>query len=133
MAVDDFEPTDLDELVEAIKAADPTHELIRSVSLNPDEVKLPGVWIRFDGLDDNLLGGVTVNLTLHLIVANAGGFARVLAGLAQLRNLVKPVVVGYGGPNGRTTRTSVILPGNTSTPMPALAMPLDLLTSQPEE
>lgn len=132
MAIDDFNPADIDELVADLLATDPDNDVIRSVSLNPDEINLPGIWIRFDGLDDNLLAGVTVKLTLHLIVGNAGGFKRVLAQLAAMRNLVKPAVVRYGGPNGPTTRTSVILPGNT-TPMPALAMPLDLLTNQPEE
>lgn len=132
MAVDDFNPADLDELVAAIKAADPTGEAIRSASLNPDEVQLPGVWVRFDGLAYDQLAGLTVRVTLHLIVGNAGGFSRVLGKLAALHNLVKPVVAGYGGPTGPTTRTSVILPTNTQ-PMPALAVPLDLLTSQPEE
>lgn len=131
MAVDDFNPADLDELVAALKAADPSAEVIRSVSFNPDEVNVPGIWIRFDGLDDDLLAGCTVKLTLHLIVANAGGFARVLAALAGMRNLVKPVVAGYGGPSGTTTRTSVLLSG-TAAPLPALAVPLDLLTSQEE-
>lgn len=130
MAVDDFNPADIDELVADLLAADPDHDTLRSVSLNPDEVNLPGVWVRFDGLDDNLLAGVTVKLTLHLIVGNSGGFSRVLDQLAAMRNLIKPVLVRYGGPNGPTVRTSVILPANT-TPMPALAMPLDLLTNQP--
>lgn len=132
MAVDDFNPEDIAELIAAVQATDPTKELIRTVSMDPDKVRLPGVWVRFDGLDDNVLAGVTVKLTLHLIVQNAGGFTRVLAELAQLRNLVKPAVAGYGGPNGPTTRTSVILAANAQ-PMPALAIPLDLLTSQPEE
>lgn len=132
MAVDDFNPADIDTLVAAIAAADATHETIRTVSLNPDEVQLPGVWVRFDGLEENVLAGLTVKLTLHLIVANAGGFSRVLAGLADLRNLVKPVLTTFGGPSGPTARTSVLLPGNTA-PMPALAVPLDLLTTQPEE
>lgn len=131
MAVDDFNPDDLDELVDALKGADPSGEIIRSVSIDPDELQLPGVWVRFDGLTDNLLAGVTVNLTLFLIVPNAGGIKRVLAALAGLRNTVLPVVRTYGGPNGPTTRSSVLLPGTTPTPMPALAVPLDLLTSQP--
>jgi hypothetical protein len=131
VAVDDFNPADIDELLAAVKAADPTGELIRTVSLNPDEVQLPGVWVRFDGLDDNLLAGLTVKLTLHLIVPNAGGFSRVLGKLAELRNIVKPVIAVYGGPNGPTSRTSVILSTNTQ-PMPALAIPLDLLTTQEE-
>ena len=129
MAVDDFNPADLDELVDALGALDPV--VVRSVSLNPDEVNLPGIWIRFDGLNDNVLAGLTVRLTLHLIVGNGGGFARVLAALADMRNLVKPVVAGYGGPTGPTARTSVILSAGTQ-PMPALAIPLDLLTSQEE-
>jgi hypothetical protein len=132
VAVDDFNPADLDELTAAIKGADPTGELIRSASLNPDEVQVPGVWVRFDGLAYDVLAGLTVKLTLHLIVPNAGGFARVLGKLAELHNLVKPVVAGYGGPSGNTTRTGVLLPGNSSNPMPALAIPLDLLTDQEE-
>lgn len=132
MAADDLNPADIAEVVAAIRAADPGADVIRSVSTDPAEVQLPGVWIRFDGLEENILAGLTVKLTLHLIVANAGGFARVLAGLAELRNLVKPVLTTYGGPNGPTTRTAVILPSSTQ-PMPALAVPLDLLTTQPEE
>lgn len=132
MAVDDFNPADLDELAAALKATDPAGDVLRSVSLNPDEVQLPGIWIRFDGLGAGTLGGLVVRTTLHLIVPNAGGVGRVLAALAQLRNLVQPAVAGYGGPSGDVTRTSVLLAANTS-PMPALAVPLDLLTSQPEE
>lgn len=132
MAVDDFNPQDITDLAAAIKAAAP--ELIRSASVNPDEVQVPGVWIRFDGIEDTTLGGgLTLNLTLHLIVPNAGGFARVLAQLAELRNAVKPVVAGFGGPSGPTTRTGVILPANSTTPLPALAVPLALLTEQNEE
>lgn len=130
MAADDFNPADVDELVAAIRAADPDADVIRSVSINPTEVQLPGVWVRFDGLEEDVLAGLTVKLTVHVIVPNAGGFARVLAGLAQLRNLVKPVLTTYGGPTGPTTRTGVILPSSTQ-PMPALAIPLDLLTDQP--
>lgn len=134
MAVDDFNPADLDELVDAIKAADPTHELIRSASLNPDEVQTPGVWVRFDQLEEDVLAGLTVRVTVHLIVSNAGGFARQLAGLAQLRNVVKPVLDTYGGPTGPTSRVGVILSTSAGAqPMPALAVPLELSTHQPEE
>lgn len=129
MNVDDFNPDDLDELVAAIKAANPAGDIIRSVSMNPDEVQLPGVWLRFDAVEYGNLAGLTVKLTLHLIVANAGGYARVLAALAGMLNLVKPVVAGYGGPNGPITRTAVLLSSSTQ-PTPALAVPLDLLTEQ---
>lgn len=134
MAADDFNPADLDELVAALRGADPTHELIRSVSLNPDEVQLPGVWVRFDQLEEDVLAGLTVRVTVHMIVSSAGGFARQLAGLAELRNLVKPVLATYGGPAGPTTRVGVILSTSAGAqPMPALAVPLDLSTRQPEE
>lgn len=133
MPVDDLNPADLDELATALYDADPTHELIRSATLNPDEVQLPGIWIRFDGLGAGTLAGLTVRTTLHLIVPNAGGVARVLGKLAELYNVARPVIAGYGGPSGDVLRTGVLLPSNAAQPMPALAVPLDLLTSQPEE
>lgn len=134
MAVDDFNPADLDELVEAINATDPTHELIRSASLNPDEVQLPGVWVRFDELEEDNLAGLTVRVTVHLIVPNAGGFARQLAALAELRNTVKPALDTFGGPTGPTERLGVILSNSAGAqPMPAFAVPLELSTHQPEE
>lgn len=130
MSVDDLNPADLDELVTALKAAG-TPEQIRSVSLDSDRLQLPGVWVRFDGLRENVLAGLTVRVTLHLIVPAAGGLRRQLAALAELRNVVAPVVKSYGGPSGDTTRVGVILPAGPPA-LPALAVPLDLLTSQEE-
>lgn len=131
MAVDDFNPADIDELVAELIAADPSREIVRSASLNPDEVNVPGVWVRLDSLDKGTLSGLRVRLTLHMIVSPAGGFARTLAQLAGMWNLLRPVVARYGGPTGPVTRVSVILAANAA-PMPALAVPLDLLTEQEE-
>lgn len=130
MAVDDLNPADLAELVTALKAAG-TPEQIRSVSLDPDKVQLPGIWVRFDGVRENSLAGLTVRTTVFLIVPAAGGISRQLAALAELRNVVAPVIKSYGGPNGDTTRTGVILPSGPAA-LPSLAVPLDLLTSQEE-
>jgi hypothetical protein len=128
VATDDLNVADLDELVELLKATDPAGETIRSVSLDPSEVNVPGIWVSLTGVGPHTLAGVTISLTLYLIVEDAG-FARTLGRLADLYNLVRPALPG---PPGVATRSGVVLPGST-TPMPALAVPFDMLTTNPEE
>lgn len=120
-----FDPADLDELVDAIKATDPEHDQLRSVALDPADVKLPGVWVRLDRLRPATLDGLDVGVTVFLIVPAAGGYARQLAGLAELFNLVHPALPGAGA--GDATSASVVLP-SSPTAMPALAVPVSLLT-----
>jgi hypothetical protein len=123
-----FNPDDLDALVELLKA-DQDLEVVRTVSLNPDEVQLPGVWVRLDTIGGpSTLAGLALNVTLFLIVAEAGGFARILGKLAPLYDAISAKLDAAGLAYGPATRTGVILPANVSTPMPALSIPVTVPT-----
>lgn len=115
---------DLDELAGRFKAAG-----VRSVELDPAKVNAPGVWLRVDTLDQGeLAGDVTFGITVHLIVPERG-VRRGLDELGVLYNTVAPVLAGIGGPTGQVRLVGVQLPGS-STPLPALAIPIDLDTTQ---
>lgn len=123
-----FNPADLDALVELLKNGQDL-EVVRSVSLNPDEVQLPGVWVRLDTIGGPAtLAGLALNVTLFLIVAEAGGFGRILGKLAPLYDAITANLDGASLAYGAATRTAVILPGNVSTPMPALSLPVTVPT-----
>lgn len=102
---------------------------IRSADTDPAKVQAPGVWIRFDGVELDNLAGVTILATLHL-VAPASTFTTVQTQLADLFNQVIPALAAIGEqPAGTTRPAGVVLPGST-TPLPALAVPLELLTTK---
>lgn len=115
----------LDDLVELLKDAG-----IRSVDTDESKINAPGVWIRLDTIRQTQLTGLTLGLTLFLVVGDTDK-RRALKGLQDLWNEVIPVLAAIGGPTGPTTRAGLILPGST-TPLPALAVPLDLLTINEE-
>jgi hypothetical protein len=125
MAADDVDFTNLDQLAADLAAADP--ELIRSVSVDPSEVQVPGGWLRVDGVGPHTLGAVTLRATLHLIVPE-GDVRRRLTMLAAAYNAAKPVLDDLGADVGDADSVGVILPGS-STPLPALAIPVAILTS----
>lgn len=122
MSTQDLDFGNLDELAGLLTAAG-----VRSASTNPAEITTPGVWIRFDGVSLDRLAGCTIKLTLHLIVGDAEPRI-VMPELAALFNQVRPVLNDLGGPAGDTTRVGVVLPNSTK-PLPALAVPLDLITT----
>jgi len=123
MAVDDFNPSDLDELATQLRA-------IEGVSADRDAAKVqtPGVWIRFDGLAAGTLASLGVKLTLHAVVATTGDKPRDLDKVAALYNSIKPVIAANGGPSGDITPTGLILPGSTVA-LPCLQIPLHILTT----
>lgn len=127
MATDDLNFDDLDALIALLKAADPGHELIRSVSVDPSEVNVPGIWVAVEGIGPHTFAGVTIRTTLYLIVPD-GDIRRVLTKLADMFNLVRPALPG---PHDPATRAGVVLPSST-TPLPALAVPFNLLTTNEE-
>lgn len=103
---------------------------IRSADTDPANVQAPGVWIRFDGVELDNLAGVTILATLHLIVPKST-FTTVQTQLADLFNQVVPALAAIGEqPTGTTRPTAVALPGNAANPLPALAVPLELLTTK---
>lgn len=126
MATDDVNPDDLDALVTLLKdAAAGSPQTCRTVALDPSEVTPPGVWVRVDGFGPHTLAGVAIRTTLFLIVPDTG-HKRVVGRLAALYNMIRPALPGTPAP---ATRAGVVLPGST-TPLPALALPFDLQTTQ---
>lgn len=118
----DLDFTNIDDLADMLKAAG-----VRSVTTDPGKVNTPGVFVKVEGLGDNLLAGVTIRTTLYLVVQDKD-VRRALTALADLYNLVYPVLHQLGGPNGEIRTTGLVLP-NGQTPLPSLAVPLDLLTT----
>lgn len=127
-AASDLEVADLDQLG-VLLTTDPS--ALRSFSVDPSKVQLPGIWCRVDQLDEDNLSGLTVSTTLHLIVADAD-WDRAIANLAPLFNQIKEQLRALGGITGPSRLVGVTLPGS-STPMPALAVPFDLTTTQESE
>lgn len=99
---------------------------VGSVSVDAAEVNVPGVWIRFDGVGERL-AGLTLNTTLYLMVGDQDP-RRALDALAALYNQVAVALRPIGGPAGPATRAGVVATPGTI-PLPALAVPFDLLTT----
>lgn len=104
----------------------------RSFSIDPAKVTLPGIWCRIDGLAFAQLRGLAIKTTLHLVIADTD-WDRALTNLAPLLNHVRGVIdadpdLGDIGP-GDVRLVGVPLPGST-TPLPALAVPYTLHTTQ---
>jgi len=120
---------DIDDLL-ALLTAEGTG--IRSADIDPANVTaLPGIWCRFDGASFENLAGATLNLTLHLIVPAAADRHTALVALTERFNQLAPTLRALGGPEG-FRMVAVPLP-SAPAPLPAFAIPLDLLTTQPEE
>jgi hypothetical protein len=132
MASDDLNLDDLDELVELVRGELPGQ--LVEVSLDPADLNLPGVWVAFDGITTNRLRGATLTVRLFLVAPDV---APRDAGrqLVDLFNTVKARLRTKPGPvhiSGRTTSETVILPGYEGRPLPALAIPVELATHQPD-
>lgn len=124
MAVDDFNPADLDDVVAILRAI----EGVRSADRDPAKVHTPGVWIRWDGLGPGTLGGLAVKATLWPVVPLTGDLVRDQGVLAALFNLIKPVIESLGGPAGDVTWSPLILP-DSGAPLPAMQIPVVINTS----
>lgn len=121
--------SDLEQLAQLLVRAG-----IRSASSDPAKVQTPGVWVRFDGVQlEALNGDATILTTLHLIVP-ASTFTTSQRQLSDLFNQVIDALASFGQqPSGATRPTAVALPANPANPLPALAVPLELLTEPPTE
>lgn len=131
MESDDFNVADLADLG-ALLTADPSP--LRSFSIDPAKVTaLPGIWCRVDALRQENLHGLTLGVTLHLITTE-GDWDRSLTKLAELWNSIKATLRPVDGVSSRgdSTLVGVTLPGS-QTPLPAIAIPLDLTTTQESE
>ncbi len=87
---------------------------------DPARLTPPGVLVQVTGFDRDTLAATVVACRLLLVVP-AGDYQRSLSALVVLLNRVCEVV----DPDGPTTAASLTLPGD-ATPLPALAVPLNL-------
>jgi hypothetical protein len=127
MSTTDLDFADLDELAEMLVANG-----VRSASPDPAKVIVPGVWLNPRTISLDNLAGCTIRVDLVLVVADQG-YRQSMPALAALFNEVKNALeaAGLGGPDDDTRVISVVLPGSTQA-LPALSVPLDLLTTHEE-
>jgi hypothetical protein len=119
---------DLDELTVALAGIDG----VRSASLDPADLNLPGVLVQVVGVSHDNLAGLTIKTNLLLLVADSQP-RRAAEELQDLFNAVIPVVRDtYGGPTADSVMGKWVLPGQP-TQLPGISVPLDLLTTQPQE
>ena len=121
---------DIDELVTQLSSADG----IRSVDVDPAKINLPGIWVRFDGIDLDRLDGADLRMTLALITGYTD-VRRAMATLGPLFNTVVDVLdtaLGIGPDEAGTAAGTVQMPDG-SAPKPALLIPITLATQTTEE
>jgi hypothetical protein len=130
--IDDTDLPQLTQLAEALVAA--PDNAIRSASLDPAEITVPGVWLRFTGLDYTL-EGAPLQLQLVMVVGDTDGGIRVARELAKLHNAVAEVLGQLDAPDaeaplyvniaGLPTAATAVL-SDTSTGLPALVVPITI-------
>lgn len=121
---------DLRELGQLLGTAVPAPKL-RSVTSEPTKVDTPGCWLRFDRARHDLLsGGYSLDVTAHLVVPNQETW-RAHDQLSDLFTDLQPTLerVGYAGDG--LAFVGLVLPGSSS-PLPALAVPLTLTIDSEE-
>lgn len=97
---------------------------LRVVTSDPTKVRTPGCWLRFDRARHDVLSGYSLDVTAHLVVPDQD-VPRAHKQLSELFTSLQPTLeqVGYTGDN--LAFVGLVLPGS-STPLPALAVPLTL-------
>lgn len=114
----------VDDLVAQLAA----HDAVTSASTNPEDVRVPGVWVNLnDGIVLDTLGGYTHKARLHLVVAN-NGHTRSRDALAQLLNGVLTIVE----PDGVMYPAGLVLPDSPAV-LPGLVVPLDIPAEYDQE
>lgn len=121
----DLDFADLDQLATVLTDAG-----VRSVSMDPAKVNLPGVWIELTGVDLDVLEGVTIKVNLVCLAGDTDP-RRAAGQLAGLFNKVVPAIADLGGPAGTTLPGTYVFSGSTAA-LPGLAIPLDLTTTTEE-
>lgn len=110
--------TPLEELVDVLGSVG-----VQAV-LDPAELNPPGAWIALDTVDRFTVGGrLELGCRVFLIAPDTDP-RRAFAVLADLFNRTGQVLT----PDGQTVSQGVVLPGDP-TPLPALAVPVNLYTN----
>lgn len=118
----DLNPADLAEIVDTIRLAG-----VRC-DLDPAKVNPPGVWVRALSLGTEHLAALTIRLEIVVVVPNTD-YTRAMAEISGMWNTIHPLVNALGGPTADPYFAQLILPASPAA-LPALFIPLDLLTTQ---
>lgn len=93
-------------------------------SMNPSELNLPAAWLQLDQLRGvNMDGNLRLECNLFLISPDTDPM-RAVEQLGELFDLLVPAVLT---PDGPTVTEGVVMP-DSSTPLPALRVPVYLYT-----
>lgn len=113
----DLTTAPLTEFIELLDAAEVF------TSMDPAEVNLPGAWLAVDEIrPHNVAGQLRLVCSLYLISEDKDAL-RAVEQLAELFNKARTVFT----PDGPSITQGVVLP-DSSTPMPALRVPIHLIT-----
>lgn len=94
-------------------------------TMTPSECVAPGAWLQLQTIRQERLSGPTFGCVLYLLAPDSEPIAT-LTQLANLLDVVRPVVDELGGPTDAIRLTTVQLPDSTR--LPALAVPFDIDT-----
>lgn len=104
---------------------------LRSVVVDAAKLVTPGCWLRVDSIRmETLAASHTVATTVHLVVPDSDP-ERAHTRLSALFTALRPTLetVGYSGAD--IAFTGLLIPGS-STPLPALAIPVELHITEEE-
>lgn len=117
---------DMRELGQLLKAAGPADaDKLRSITVDASKLLTPGVWLRIDAIRwEVLAGGHTVATTVHIVVPDSEP-ERAHTRLSKLFKSLRSTLEQVGYTGGDVAFTGLLVPGS-STPLPALAIPVEL-------
>lgn len=117
---------DVDALAAALKLGG-----IKSATRDRDALRVPGILIQLAGIRPATYDALEVSLQL-LLVANDVDDRRTWEELADLHNKTVVVLDGLGVQYGQFVGDLITLPGAPSNQLPALSVPVQMLTTHEE-
>lgn len=122
---------DMDELGQLLTTAAGKARL-RSCTVDSSKLLTPGAWLRVNKVRHELLdGSYVVDTTVHLVVPESEP-ARAHTRLSELFDVLRPTLEHAGWSGDSIAFTGLLVPGS-STPLPALAIPVELHITESED
>lgn len=124
----DRDMTELGQLL--TEAAGPAR--LRSATTDSTKLLTPGAWTRVNTIrHEHLDGSYVVDCTVHLVVPESEP-KRAHKRLSELFNLLRPTLENVGWSGATLAFTGLVVPGS-QTPLPALAIPVELHVTESED
>lgn len=123
---------DMDELGAALVGASSGDTKLRNATVDAAKLLTPGAWLRVNNVRHELLdGSYVVDATVHLVVGETEP-RRAHGRLSSVFNQLRPLLESIGWSGASLAFTGLLVPGS-STPLPALAVPVELHITESEE